>query len=298
MIDTFDVDLPHGIRLRCRAAGPPGAPLLILLHGFPEAAFVWDDVIARLCDRFRCVAPDLRGFGGSSAPQEVEAYRPKHLVRDVEALIAALGGPARAVVAHDWGGAVAWNLAAQHPHGLQRLVIINAPHPATFLRELQHNPAQQAASAYMNFLVRPDAARLLAENDFARLWRFFESSGKGAVLPQWLDAATQARYREIWQGRGLEGPLNYYRSSPLRPPTAQYRSVMDLQLPASLVIVHLPTRVIWGEADKALLPCLLDGLQAYVPNLEIQRLPEADHWVVHEQPDRVAESIADFAIDR
>ncbi len=296
MIEAFDVDLPHGIRLNCRAAGPATAPLLVLLHGFPEAAFVWDDVVNRLADRFRCVAPNLRGYGASSAPAQAEAYRPKHLVHDVEALIAVLGGPARAVVAHDWGGAVAWNLAAQRPQCLQRLVILNAPHPATFLRELQRNPAQQAASAYMNFLVRPDAARLLVENDFARLWRFFESPDSPGTLPQWLDEPMRERLREVWR-RGLEGPLNYYRASPLRPPTAQDQSVMGLQLPAAMISVRVPTLVIWGEADRALLPCLLDGLDGYVPELTIERLPGANHWLVHAQPDHLADSIAAYATD-
>lgn len=291
MIETFDVELPHGIRLGCRAAGRAQAPLLVFLHGFPEAAFVWDDIIVRLAGHFRCVAPNLRGYSYSSAPPETEAYRPKHLVHDVEALIGALGGHARAVVAHDWGGALAWNLAAQRPHCLERLVIVNSPHPATFLRELQHNPAQQAASAYMNFLIRPDAARLLGENDFARLWRFFESAN--GEVPTWLDDVTREQFRDIWL-RGLEAPLNYYRASPLRPPSARDQSLMALQLPADSVNVTLPTLVIWAEADHALLPCLLDGLQAYVPDMRIERLPGASHWVIHEEPARLAESIAAF----
>lgn len=296
MIETVDVDLPHGIRLACRVAGPAQAPLLVLLHGFPEAAFVWDEVMTRLADRFRCVAPNLRGYAGSSAPSAVEAYRPRHLVGDIDALIGVLGGPARAVVAHDWGGALAWNLAAQCPHRLQRLAIVNSPHPATFLRELQHSAAQQAASTYMNFLVRPDAARLLAENDFARLWRFFESAGDGSARPDWLDDATRARYREVWQ-RGLDGPLNFYRASPLRPPTADDASLMALQLPPAMVRVRVPTLVIWGEADRALLPGLLDGLDGFVPDLRIERWPEASHWVIHEQPERLAGEISRFVGD-
>ncbi len=297
MVETFDVKLPHGIHLSCRATGPRKAPLIVLLHGFPEAAFVWDEVMATLGDRFRCVAPNLRGYERSSAPDEVAAYRPKHLVADVVALIDHLGAPVRALVAHDWGGAVAWGLAAQHPRALQRLVIINSPHPATFLRELQHNPAQQAASAYMNFLVRPDAEQLLADKDFARMWPFFTSMG--ATDPAhpgggWLDEATKDRYRAVWQ-RGLTGPLNYYRASPLRPPTAQDRSLMDLHLPAEVVTVRVPTRVVWAEADRALPPALLDGLEAFVPDLQIERLPGATHWVVHEQPQRMADEIAAFA---
>ena len=116
MIETFDAALPHGITLGCRAAGRPGAPLLVFLHGFPEAAFVWDELLAHFGDRYRCVAPNLRGFGPSSAPADAEQYRVKHLVADIDALIRQLGGgPLEALIAHDWGGAVAWTLAALRP---------------------------------------------------------------------------------------------------------------------------------------------------------------------------------------
>jgi pimeloyl-ACP methyl ester carboxylesterase len=297
MVETFDVELPHGIRLSCRSAGPAAAPLVVLLHGFPEAAFVWDEVMERLAGRFRCVAPNLRGYERSSAPSAVADYRPKHLVGDIVALISALGAPARLLVAHDWGGAVAWNLAAQQPASTERLMIVNSPHPATFLRELQHNPAQQAASAYMNFLVRPDAERLLSENDHARLWPFFTRMGAedtGRPGGGWLDATTRDRYRAVWR-QGLNGALNYYRASPLRPPMAGDDAVLSLSLPPEAVTVRLPTRVLWAEDDTALLPGLLDGLEQYVPDLHLTRLPGATHWVVHEQPERIAAEIAAFA---
>src|SRR5947209_15294174 len=168
MIQTFDAVLPHGITLSCRAAGRSGAPVLVFLHGFPEGAFVWDALLEHFADRYRCIAPNLRGFERSSSPGEVEAYRAKHLVADITALIdQQAGGKVEALIAHDWGGAVAWNFAWQRPEMLKRLVIVNSPHPVTMLRELQHSRVQQAASAYMNFLCRPDAEALLAENDFA-----------------------------------------------------------------------------------------------------------------------------------
>ena len=294
VIERFNATLPHGITLSCRAAGNPGAPLLLFLHGFPEAAFVWDGMLEHFADRYRCVAPNLRGFEHSSAPAEPEAYRPKHLVADLTALIDQLGGgPLEALVAHDWGGAVAWNLAAQQPHRLKRLVIINSPHPATFLRELQHNPAQQAASAYMNFLCRPDAEALLAQNDFARMWPLFDNMG--ASNPQhpgggWLTDAVKAQYREVWRA-GLTGGCNYYRASPLRPPTADNSAVMQVQFPAEFVTVKLPTRVVWAEGDIALPIGLLDGLQAFVPNMHLVRVPEATHWIVHERPALIAAQI-------
>ena len=292
-IETFDLALPHGITLSCRAAGRPGAPLLVFLHGFPEGAFVWDDLLAHFAPRYRCIAPNLRGYERSSAPAGVEAYRAKHLVADIRALIEQQGGRAAALVAHDWGGAVAWGLAAAHPSLLERLVIVNSPHPATFLRELRDNPAQQAASAYMNFLCRPDAETLLAENDFARLWTFFERMGAtDASRPGggWLTQAVREQYREVWR-RGLGGGCNYYRASPLRPPLKPDDAVMTLQLPAETVRVRVPTHVVWAEADTALPPALLDGLENFVPAMTLTRVPGATHWIVHERPAFVAAEV-------
>ena len=290
MIETFEVRLTHGITLSCRAAGAAGAPSVLFLHGFPEAAFAWDGLLERLAGSVRGVAPNLRGFERSSSPVEVEAYRARHLVADVEALIGELGGCVDLLVAHDWGGAVAWNLAAQKPGLMRRLLILNSPHPATFLRELRDNPLQQQASAYMNFLCRPDAQRLLAEDDFARLWPFFERMGGRA----WLDESMRARYRAVWS-MGLEGGLNYYRATPLRPPAPQDQAAIDalaaLQVPDEAVTVRVPTTVVWGEQDHALLPGLLDGLQRWVPRLRLVRVPEASHWIVHEQPGLVAREI-------
>ena len=291
-IRCFDITLPHGITLSCRAnAEAPGLPRALLLHGFPEAAFVWDEVMQRLDGRVQCVAPNLRGYERSSAPAEVQAYRAKHLVTDIAALIAQQGAPIDLLVAHDWGGAVAWSLGALRPELMRRLLIINSPHPATFLRELRDNPAQQAASAYMNFLCRPDAAALLAEDDFARLWPFFENMGGGA----WLDEPTRERYREVWR-YGLDGALNYYRASPLRPPTSASDAIHTLALPPEMTTVRVPTTVLWGDADTALPPALLDGLDAFVPDLDVQNVSDATHWIVHEQPHAVAGSIAALAV--
>lgn len=287
MIETFELPLPHGITLSCRACGPTDAPRLVFLHGFPEAAFVWDELMQMLSPRFRCIAPNLRGYAGSSAPPEVEAYRAKHLMADIAALIALTGdGPLAALVAHDWGGAVAWNLAVQAPALMRRLVIINSPHPGTFLRELQLNPAQREASAYMNWLCRPDAEALLAADDYARMWPFFTEMGGAA----WLSDALRQRYREVWD-QGLSGPLNYYRASPMRPPTPEDPGAMALSFAPEFVTVRLPTLVIWGEEDRALPPGMLDGLAQFVPQLELQRVTGAGHWIVHERPALLAEAI-------
>jgi pimeloyl-ACP methyl ester carboxylesterase len=293
MIETFRAALPHGITLSCRATGKMDAPLLLFLHGFPEAAFVWDEMLEHFGARYHCVAPNLRGYEHSSGPVEVEAYRARHLVADIVALIDQLGGAPQALIAHDWGGALAWGLAAQQPHRVARLVIINSPHPATFLRELQHNPKQQAASAYMNFLCRPDAEERLAQHDFARLFALFVNMGATSNAHPgggWLTDEVKERYRAVWRA-GLRGACNYYRASPLRPPAGPDDPVMQLHFAPEFVTVRVPTRVVWAEADLALLPCLLDGIEAYVPDSTLVRVPDATHWIVHERPRFIAGEI-------
>ena len=289
--------LPHGIRLNCRHTGQPGRPVLLFLHGFPEGAFAWDALLDHFSQPenggFFCVAPNLRGFETSSTPADPAAYRAKFLVQDILALIDIVspGQALAALVAHDWGGAVAWNLANQHPERLQRLVIINSPHPGTFLRDLQSNPGQQAASAYMNFLIRPDAAALLAAHDYQRLWGFFNTLANGPAT--WLDSAMKDRYRAHWS-HGLEGGLNYYRASPLRPPRPDDQAASVISLPDAMLRIAVPTMVIWGLQDKALLPCLIEGLDTYIPDLELHTLADASHWVVHEQPAVVQAYISGF----
>lgn len=299
MIDTWTVELPHGITLSCRSAGALGRPVLMFLHGFPEAAFVWDALLEHFArpenGGYRCVAPNLRGFERSSAPADVSAYRPKHLVQDIAALIASESpsGPIECLGAHDWGGAVAWNLANQQPQLIRRLAIINSPHPGTFLRELKTNPKQQAASAYMNFLIRPDAEALLAANDHARMWPFFTKAKDGASAPAWLTDAVKDQYRAVWAA-GLTGGCNYYRASPLRPPRPEDPGAAAVELPHSMLTVNVPTMVVWGLDDVALPPELIDGLDAYIPRLTLHRVEGASHWIVHEQPQRVARHLGDF----
>ena len=310
-IQTWQQVLPNGITLSCRACGEPGRPVLLFLHGFPEAAWVWDPFLLHFSKPenggYRCVAPHLRGYERSSAPEDVKAYRAKYLVQDILALTDIECGamPLAALIAHDWGGAVAWNLANLHPLRLRQLVIINSPHPGPLLKALQDNPAQQAASAYMNFLVRPDAAAQLALNDFERLFGFLtgqdhtltsltaSSADPGAQVAPWLTPKLKAQYRQTWQ-HGLQGGLNYYRASPLRPATAADAGVSTVQIPPEALRIDVPTLVLWAQDDVALLPCLTEGLDTHIADLKLVPIQGATHWVVHEQPERVIAEIADF----
>jgi epoxide hydrolase 4 len=313
MIEKFNQDLPHGITLSCRATGVRGSPVLVFLHGFPEAAFVWDALLTHFAlpenGGYRCVAPNLRGFEHSSAPTDVPAYRAKYLVQDIAALIAIEAaasptpGQLACLVAHDWGGAVAWNLANQLPDLMRQLAIINSPHPGTYLRDLQTSPAQQAASAYMNFLIRPDAEKLLVEDDYRRLWEFFSNMGATSGPHAWLTDAVKDQFRQVWQdrpgqalGSGMTGGCNYYRASPLRPPRPGDPAAAAVELPASMLTIALPTLVIWALNDIALPAQLLQGLDAYIADLTLKPVAQATHWIVHEQPSHVARLLTDFLL--
>jgi pimeloyl-ACP methyl ester carboxylesterase len=272
--------------------------VLLFLHGFPEGAFIWDELLAHFSapknGGFRCVAPNLRGFGGSSSPQSVAAYQAKHLLQDIRALIALESpqAPLACLVAHDWGGALAFSLASQDPDCMQRLMVLNAPHAGAFLRELRDQPAQQQASGYMRLLRRADAPALLAENDYRRTFHFFAQAD--GTLPTWLTPALQMQYRKHW-AQGLQGACHYYGASPLFPPAAgEPNHLQALQLPDALLRVPVPTLVLWGMDDPALRPGLLDGLEGWVPELQIQRLHDTSHWVVHECPARVIDELERF----
>ena len=305
MLQTFQQALPHGITLSCRATGERGRPVLMFLHGFPEAAFVWDTLLAHFSKPenggYRCIAPNLRGYEKSSAPADVSAYRAKFLIQDIAALIAIetagsdeqAGSQLACLVAHDWGGAVAWGVANQLPHLMKKLAIINSPHPGTFWRELKSNPKQQAASAYMNFLIRPDAERILLEDDCRRLFEFFTNMGAATGPHAWLTEPIKQQYREVWT-TSLTGGCNYYRASPLRPPTATDKGAAGVELPRSKLTIDIPTLVVWALDDIALPPELIDGLDDYIPNLTLKTVADATHWIIHEQPELVAGYLEDF----
>jgi len=275
-----------GVGLHCAVAGEAGRPLMLFLHGFPEFWAAWRAPMAHFsARRWLCVAPDLRGYNLSDKPAAVEAYKAKHLMADVLAIGAHYTREPFVLVAHDWGGAVAWALAIAQPARLARLVMINSPHPWLFWRELTNNPAQQKASEYMNVFRLPKAERLLSENGYARLRTAF-----GHLDPAWTAELVAA-----WSRPGaLTGGLNYYRASPLYPPTVDDPGATKLQLKPEDFRVRVPTLVLWGERDTALLTGCIEGLEACVPDLKLVRVPDASHWIVHEKADLVCREIEAF----
>jgi len=283
--------LGNGTRLHYASSGRPGDALVLMVHGFPQAWFEWEEQLQDFGSDHFAVAPDLRGFNLSSKPSGVDHYRARHIVTDLQLLIAHLGYQRATIVGHDWGGAIAWNLAIYYPDLVERLIIINAPHPYLFMRDLARNSEQQKASSYMNGLRAAGSEKALAKDDFRLLEGFFSNAGgrPGA----WYTSEVRSRYHHMWSQPGengshpLEGSVNYYRASPLHPPEAGARASKPLTAKPTDWVVRVPVRVIWGKADRALRASLLDGLDALCPDLKIACIEEGSHWVVQEMPMRV-----------
>jgi epoxide hydrolase 4 len=288
----------NGVRLHCVTAGK--GPLILFLHGFPEFWYEWKDQLAEFGKDHLAVAPDMRGYNLSDKPAELDQYKINLLVEDVRALADHFSHQKKFVlVAHDWGGAVAWAFAIAHPEMLEKLVIVNAPHPGVFGRLLSSDAAQQQASQYMLMFRSPQAEKSLSDDNYANLVNIVLGSGlKTGVFTE----DDKQAYIKAWSQPGaLTGGLNYYRANQVGPPPAQGQSASansgstgNFAIDPTALMVKVPTLVIWGEKDTALLTQNLDGLDKFVPQLTIKRIPDGTHWVIHEKRDEVNGDIREF----
>lgn len=269
-----------GVSLHVVRAGD--GPPVILLHGFPEHWRSWRGLIGPIADAgFTAIAPDLRGYNESDRPVGRDAYRMDALVADVAALVRATGATRARLVAHDWGGVIAWVVAARHPELIERLVILNAPHPILYRQRLRH-PDQFFRSWYMGVFQVPGLAEfLLSAGDFALLRRMFTGTARpGTFSREELDAYVAA----MRPPGALTAALDYYRANLRGGPEPA----------AGGARVLAPTLVIWGERDAALSVRLLDGLHELAPSLTIRRIPDAGHWVHHEARNEVLQALIPF----
>ena len=281
----------NGVRLHYVSAG--SGKLVMFVHGFPEFWYEWKNQLQDFGRDYFAVAPDMRGYNLSSKPADVDQYQVKYLVEDLRALAEHLGYKKFTLVAHDWGGAIAWAFAIQHPDYLDRLIIINAPHPGVFQREIANNPAQQKASQYMLLFRSPQAEQTLSANNYGALVQVVLGEGlKNGVFTE----EDKNAYIEAWSQPGaLTGGLNYYRAARIGPPTpGSGDQPVNFAEGAGSLVVKVPTLVIWGEKDTALLTGNLEGLDKFVPNLMIKRIPDGTHWVIHEKPQLVDSYIREF----
>jgi pimeloyl-ACP methyl ester carboxylesterase len=286
------VALETGVTLNVALAGSPEAPPVILLHGFPESHRTWRGLVPLLADSFRLVMPDQRGFAGSDRPQEVAAYKTDVVVDDIFALAEALGIERFALVGHDWGGAISWAAALRGDPRLTRLAVINAPHPIIFQKSLIEDSDQRAASQYITAFRAPGFEKAVE----AMGWEaFFAKSFGGHVDLALIPPEERAQYLADWsQPGGFTAMLNWYRAAQVMVPPPG----IDVPIPDFLLRafpkVRVPTLVVWGMRDKALLPLQLEGLDTLVPDLRIARVADAGHFVPWENPRAVAAALKPF----
>ena len=286
--DLTRIPLPTGVELDTAIAGDPANPAVILLHGFPESHRTWRHQIPAL-------APDQRGFARSSKPEGVENYAPDKPVADLLALADHLNIDRFTLIGHDWGGAIAWMAALQHPNHIARLVIVNAPHPLIFQRTLFDDSAQRAASQYMTAFRNPDFEKFV---DRIGIPGFFDASFAKHADPALLAPERQAYIDEWSQPGAITGMLNWYRASSIIVPAIDSQPDRPAWLDAPFPPVTQPTLVIWGMQDKALLPCQLDGLDKLVRDLTLVRIEDAGHFVPWEKPEAVTRAIRDWLAER
>ena len=269
------------VRLHYVEAGE--GPLVVLLHGFPQSHHMWRFQIPALAEAgFRVVAPDMRGYNLSGKPEGIEHYRVGVLARDVERLILERGEERAAVVGHDWGAIVAWFAAMRSPQRVEKLGILNVPHPARLLDGLTM-PKQLLKSSYMFFFQLPRLPeKAVSANDFAALRAGFRTN---TVRPGAISEEDADHYVEAVSRPGaLTATINYYR--------ALFRYPSETQVLQKKV--EAPTLVIWGEKDVFLSPELAEPGPLWVPNLRVDRLPDASHFVAEDRPDEVNALLLDL----
>lgn len=282
----------NGIRLHVEEAGPENGPLVILLHGFPENWAGWLEQIGPLASAgFRVMAPDQRGYNLSDKPAGVDAYRMEALTGDILGLLDALGREKAVIVGHDWGGVVAWALAARYPQRLERLVILNAPHPAAMTRAIADLSTGQALrSWYMGYFQIPRLPEILFSlGRYAPMRRSLAKSAREGAFSK----ALLSRYTEAWSRPGaLTAMINWYRANVRRSLAGKNR---DLQ--AAQEKIRMPTLILWGEQDAFEIPQLAAWSQECCEQAEVVRFAEATHWVQHEEAASVNSQIIAFLQD-
>lgn len=291
---SFDhkrVSLSTGVELDVWTAGDPDNPPIIFLHGFPESHRTWRHQIAALSDRYFCVAPDQRGYAGSSKPKEISDYAVPKLVGDVIALADAFGLQRFILAAHDWGGAIGWATAIGRPDRVERLIIANAPHPYIYQHSLYDDPGQREGAQYVRIFREESFIQTIEKNGAE--W-FFDTTFNGR-LDLIFNAEERAEYLEEWNNPGaLRAMLNWYRASPVDVPEMG----ADIERPAfldqSFPKIAMPVLVVWGMKDVALRPSQLVGLDEHLEDLTLVRIEGAGHFSPWEAPEAVTRAINDW----
>ena len=290
------VELSTGITMNVAVAGPDQAPPVILMHGFPESHRTWRDVAPLLSDQLRLIMPDLRGFGESDRPQDVASYATDILIADIFALADALEIDRFALVGHDWGGAIAWAAALRGNPRVDRLAIVNSPHPLIFQKSVIEDEAQRAASQYIRAFRDPDFEKFVEAIGFEA---FFDKSFRNHVDPAAIPAQERRITIDQWSRPGaLTAMLNWYRASQIVVPTPGIIVDVPDWVLRAFPRIKVPVRVVWALEDKALLPIQLEGIGEMGDDVEVFPLKDVGHFAPWEAPDKVAAALKPFLAAR
>ena len=276
-----DYIIANGINLHYVTQGE--GPLMLMLHGFPEFWYSWRHQIPEFAYDCKVVALDLRGYNESDKPKKLEDYKMEQLVEDVKGVIEGLGYESCILVGHDWGGAIAWNFAYAYPDQVDKLIVMNMPHPAKFMEGIK-TPQQLLRSWYIFLFQLPWLPEMLLHwNDYQVIESVFAGTAidKTAFSPTDIEA-----YKDAAAKRGaLTAMLNYYRN--IFPDLFNYKR-------QEWGVLNIPTLMIWGEDDMALGKELTSGTEKFVENLQIKYIPNCSHWVQQEQPQLVNQYMHEF----
>lgn len=291
-MEQHRIALSTGITLNVATVGPEDGPPIYFLHGFPESHRTWRGLAPLLSDKYRLVMPDQRGFAGSDKPFKIEEYRTEKPVADLLALADHFSHERFTLVGHDWGGAIAWAMAIKGLPQVERLVIINSPHPLIFQKSIIDDPDQRAASQYIR---RFRDAGMEAHIQAMGYESFFAKSFAPHVDLATINADERQVYIDQWRQPGaMKAMLAWYRASMIEVPDMDANIAQPGWVTAGLPIIKIPTLVIWGLQDSALLPCQLDGMDDLIEDLRLVRLPDAGHFAPWQAAEPVAAAMRDW----
>jgi pimeloyl-ACP methyl ester carboxylesterase len=294
------LSLSTGIEMDAYTAGNHSNPAIIFLHGFPESHRTWRHQISHFSDRFYCIAPDQRGYRGTSKPKEVDAYTADKLTADIFALADALDVQEFIIAGHDWGGAIAWSVALNGQPGgfnhawagrVPRAIIANAPHPYLFQRLLITDMHQRESSQYIRAFRDPENDDLIREKGLTGLMMKAVKWDKPSNMP----AEERAALLLDWVDRdACFGMLNWYRASALAVPAMDEDAEIPGFAAGDFPKLNIPTLVIWAMDDLALPPSNIDGIEKLVPNVIVEPVSDCGHFVIWEKPDAVNAAMERF----
>ena len=271
--------------LRC---GEADKPVLMFLHGFPENSWSWEIYLETLSGDYQVIAPDLPGYNLSKGFKSESEYHLNNLIATFSEFIEKLNFNSKIhLIAHDWGGVIAWPLTAFNADKIKTLTILNAAHPSAFTREMLSNPKQQSSSDYIADLISDNAFEITSKNDFAMLkalyakgFQHLSERFKAALVRQWGDS------------NSMQQAFNYYKQMPLLHTRRLQNDVQGSKIPN--IQIKVPTQVLWGMRDTAFVPEVLDGMENWIEKLTLIKFENSDHWLHHRQPLDIIQHIREF----